>query len=113
MQKQLFLLMLGLSTMGGVAIHPTPAMALEAPAPNITVKGQVVDDMGEPLTGATIKVKGTATGTITDLDGNFELSVDPNATLEVSYVGFQNQDVQVNGRTSLPTIKMASDSEIL
>ena len=65
MQKQLFLLMLGLSTMGGVAIHPTPAMALEAPAPNITVKGQVVDDMGEPLTGATIKVKGTATGTIT------------------------------------------------
>ena len=105
--------MLGLSTMGGVAIHPTPAMALEAPAPNITVKGQVVDDMGEPLTGATIKVKGTATGTITDLDGNFELSVDPNATLEVSYVGFQNQDVQVNGRTSLPTIKMASDSEIL
>ena len=113
MQKQLFLLMLGLSTMGGVAIHPTPAMALEAPAPNIIVKGQVVDDMGEPLTGATIKVKGTATGTITDLDGNFELSVDPNATLEVSYVGFQNQDVQVNGRTSLPTIKMASDSEIL
>ena len=113
MQKQLFLLMLGLSTIGGVAIHPTPAMALEAPAPNITVKGQVVDDMGEPLTGATIKVKGTSNGTITDLDGNFELSVDPNATLEVSYVGFQNQDVLVNGRTSLPTIKMASDSEIL
>ncbi len=113
MQKQLFLLMLGLSTMGGVAIHPTPAMASEAPAPNITVKGQVVDDMGEPLTGATIKVKGTATGTITDLDGNFELSVDPNATLEVSYVGFQNMDVPVNGRTTIPTIQLASDSEIL
>ena len=113
MQKQLFLLMLGLSTMGGAALVPAPAMAAEAPAPNITVKGQVVDDMGEPLTGATIKVKGTATGTITDLDGNFELSVDPNATLEVSYVGFQNQDVQVNGRTSLPVIQLASDSEIL
>ncbi|MBR5068281.1 MAG: carboxypeptidase-like regulatory domain-containing protein, partial [Bacteroidales bacterium] len=113
MQKQLFLLMLGLSTMGGVAIHPTSAMASEAPAPNIKVKGQVVDDTGEPLTGATIKVKGTANGTITDLDGNFELSVDPNATLEVSYVGFQDMDVPVNGRTTIPTIQLVSDSEIL
>ena len=113
MQKQLFLLMLGLSTMGGVAILPTPAMASEAPAPNIVVKGQVVDDTGEPLTGATIKVKGTANGTITDLDGNFELSVDPNATLEVSYVGFQDMDVPVNGRASIGTIQLASDSEIL
>ncbi len=113
MQKQLFLLMLGLSTMGGVAVLPTPAMASEAPAPDIKVTGQVVDDMGEPLTGATIKVKGTANGTITDLDGNFELNVDPNATLEVSYVGFQATELAVGGRSSVGTIQLASDSELL
>ena len=60
----------------------------------ITASGVVVDESGESLIGASVMEKGAATnGTITDIDGRFSLSVAPNAILEISYVGYQKQDI--------------------
>lgn len=52
------------------------------------VKGTVVDENGEPIVGASIQVKGASVGTLTDVDGNFKLSVKENSTLTISYVGY-------------------------
>ncbi len=70
-------------------------------AQKITVHGYVDDELGEPLIGATVMEKGTSNGTATDLDGNFTLNVDPQATLVVSYIGYDPQEVAVNGRTDI------------
>lgn len=78
-----------------------------------TVKGSVVDATGEPVIGASILVKGTTNGVITDVDGNFTLSnVAPDATLVVSYVGYKTQEVRVGGKTSF-NIVLAEDAEVL
>lgn len=67
-----------------------------------TVKGTITDESGEPLPGATILEKGTINGTATDLDGSFVLSIsNQNATLEVSYTGFEKKEVPVNGRGTI------------
>lgn len=59
-----------------------------------SIKGTVVDDMGEPVIGATIKVVGAkGTGTVTDLDGNFVLNVKPGTKLQISYIGYDNVNV--------------------
>ena len=66
------------------------------------VTGTIVDANGEPIIGASILVKGSSTGTVTDLDGNFTLdNVPANGSLVVSYVGFASQTVNVNGKSSL------------
>ena len=67
----------------------------------ITVRGTVYDDQGAPLPGAGVMVKGTTQGTITDLDGNYEIRVKPNQTLVISFVGMKDQEIPVNGRTQL------------
>lgn len=65
------------------------------------ISGYVRDETGEPLIGATILLKGTTRGAVTDLDGRYELQVnDPNASLVISYTGFQNQELRANGRYS-------------
>ena len=51
------------------------------------VRGVVVDETGEPVIGATIQVKGTSQGTVSDIDGNFNLSAPAGGTLVISYVG--------------------------
>ncbi|MDR2804856.1 MAG: TonB-dependent receptor plug domain-containing protein, partial [Dysgonamonadaceae bacterium] len=56
--------------------------------------GVVVDGQNEPVIGATVMEKGTANGIATNLDGNFSLNVQPNATLVISYLGFQTQEVK-------------------
>ena len=68
---------------------------------NIVVKGKVVDKGGEAIIGANILVKGTSTGAVTDLDGNYTLSVSPNATLVFSYIGMKSQTVAVNNRKQI------------
>ena len=67
----------------------------------IVVKGKVVDKGGEAVIGANILVKGTSTGAVTDLDGNYTLSVSPNATLVFSYIGMKSQTVAVNNRKQI------------
>ena len=81
-------------------------------AQKITVHGYVDDDLGEPLIGATVMEKGTTNGTATDIDGNFTLNVAPNATLVVSYVGYDPMEVAVNGRTDIK-ITMTQNAQML
>lgn len=65
----------------------------EAQQSEITVKGTVVDDAGEPVIGATIMEKGTRNGTVTDIDGNYVIKVKRNAQLAISYLGYATQVV--------------------
>ena len=58
-----------------------------------TVKGSVKDASGEPIIGASVLINGTSNGTVTDLDGNFSLSVQPGQTLTISYIGYKKQQV--------------------
>ena len=62
-------------------------------AQQIQVNGNVQDAQGEPIIGANILIKGTATGTITDLDGNFQLTADADALLVISFIGYQKQEL--------------------
>ena len=57
--------------------------------------GTVTDVFGDPVIGANVTEKGTTNGTITDLNGNFTLSVSPNSTLVVSYIGYHTLDVPI------------------
>ena len=62
-----------------------------------TVKGLVVDANGEPIIGASVLLKGTTNGTITDIDGNFTLQGVKAGTLVISYIGYKTQEVVVSG----------------
>lgn len=77
----------------------------------VTTTGQVVDAKGEPLIGVSILEVGTTNGTITDIDGNFTLSVNEGATLEISYIGYKTQTMTV--RPQLGQIVMKEDTEVL
>ncbi len=64
--------------------------------------GKVLDeDSKEPLIGATIQIKGTSTGVVTDAEGNFSITTEDNAVILISYTGFLTQEVAVNGQISL------------
>ena len=77
------------------------------------IKGTIKDSAGEPIIGANVTLKGDATvGSITDIDGNFDLSVPSNATLQVSYIGYNTQDVPV-GNKSFLNITLKEDTETL
>lgn len=76
------------------------------------VSGVVTDGTGETVIGASVLEKGTTNGTITDLDGKFILTVNENAVLQISYVGYTTQEVPVKGKTSF-NITLKEDSEML
>ena len=81
-------------------------------AQNITVKGIVKDNLGESVIGANVTEKGTTNGMITDLDGNFSLTVQKNATLVISYIGYVTQEIPIKGNTNLNII-LKEDSKAL
>lgn len=81
-------------------------------AQTITVSGVVSDPSGEPLIGASILAQGTTVGTSTNIDGEYTINVAPDATLVVSYVGYDTQNVPVNGRTSI-NVTMQENSVML
>ena len=77
------------------------------------VKGSVVDANGEPIIGATIKIVGSnGAGAITDIDGNFELEAPAYSTLQVSYIGYTDQQIRLQGRTQLK-VTMKEDQQSL
>lgn len=78
----------------------------------IKVSGTVVDNGGEPIIGASVQPVGTTTGTITDIDGNFTLSAPSNGQLKITYVGYKEQIVSINNRTSISVV-LEEDSELL
>ena len=93
------------------AASPSVA-AVNAVQQNSVAKGNVKDAAGEPVIGASVVVKGTTNGTITDFDGNFELSgVSKGATLEVSFVGYATQEITFNGQAINVVLK--EDNEML
>ena len=77
-----------------------------------SVKGIVKDTAGEPIIGATVKVVGTASGAVTDINGQFSVKADGNSTLAVSYVGYTAKRVAVNGKSNL-TIVLEEDNTTL
>ncbi|MFR3913719.1 MAG: TonB-dependent receptor [Phocaeicola vulgatus] len=66
-----------------------------------TVTGMVTDVSGEPIIGANIRIKGTTTGTITDIDGNFSIEAEPQSVIEVSYIGYLTQETVINNQKSI------------
>ncbi len=79
---------------------------------NIKVKGIVTDAKGEPVIGATVREKGTTNGTITDFDGKFELLIKKGSSIEVSYIGYQSQQLLADANKSLNII-LKEDTKIL
>ena len=76
------------------------------------VSGVIVDTNGDPVIGANVVEKGTTNGTITDLDGKFTLEVNDNSVLQVSYIGYNTQEVSANGKTSF-SIKLGENTQTL
>ncbi|MBR2234862.1 MAG: TonB-dependent receptor [Prevotella sp.] len=77
------------------------------------VTGKVVDANGEPVIGASVMVKGTSNGVVTDLDGNYSISnVPAGASLNISYVGYRTRTVAVDGKSQL-NVTMEEDRQLL
>ena len=91
-----------------LAIFMVICLSFPALAQKITVTGTVVDNFGEPLMGASVIAEGAASGVGTDLDGNFRIEVEPNAVLIVSYIGFETQRINVDGRTHIDVVLQES-----
>lgn len=87
-------------------------MTLTSFAQQITVNGVVLDETDTPLIGATIQVKNTQKGVITDFDGKFSIKANSNATLVVSYIGYQNQEIKLKGQKNL-NLKLIPDNAML
>ncbi|MGN1376332.1 MAG: carboxypeptidase-like regulatory domain-containing protein, partial [Prevotella sp.] len=86
------------------------AMSAQSVQQGRTVKGNVVDETGEPMIGVTVKVKGGKSATVTDLDGNFTISAAANDMLEISYIGYKTQTVKAGTSVS---IKMKPEDSTL
>lgn len=77
------------------------------------VKGQVVDEIGEPVIGANVVVQGTTNGMITDVDGNFQLNnVAQNSVIQISYIGYKSQTMIFTGQPFIQ-ITLAEDTQLL
>ncbi len=77
----------------------------------ITIKGQVVDENGEPVIGGNVIAEGTTNGTITNIDGYYTLTVAPDARIQVSYIGYTTQTLKAGSIPSV--IKLQEDSKLL
>ena len=112
MKRFQFLLMAGLALFAAV---PSTALANGAnevhatQQSEVTVTGQVVDQDGEPMIGATVVVDGTSQGAITDLDGNFTIKVPANANLKISSIGYKSKVVKAKSG-SIGVITLESDN---
>ena len=89
---------------------PQPVMKV-AQAGEKTVGGQVLDETGQPVIGATITVKGSKLATVTDIDGNFTMKVPAGAVLVVSYIGYADKEVAATGTDM--RISLAQDEKVL
>ena len=87
-----------------------PAQSTQKPQPRQQVTGTVVDTEGEVLAGVTLRVKGTTQGTTTDAKGRFTLQAKPGAVLQVSYIGYERQEVTVTGTQLNLTLKPNDNS---
>lgn len=84
----------------------------ETAAPKKPITGKVVDASGEPIIGVSVVEKGTTNGSMTDIDGNFKLTVSENAQLQISYIGYQGQTISVQNKTDF-NITLTEDPLLL
>src|SRR5690554_2489489 len=77
------------------------------------IQGKVVDVNGEVVIGAIIIESGTTNGTITDMNGNFTLSVNPKSTIAISFIGFKTTEISIDGSQNFFNITLEYESEIL
>ncbi len=77
-----------------------------------TVSGQILDENGEGLPGASVIEKGTTNGTTTDIEGNFRINVPQTAVLTISFVGYETQEIEVGNQSTI-NVSMDTDSELL
>ena len=112
-KKMLFSMMFMAGIAGGLVTFPSQAMASVTQSKTIKVSGQVVDQDGQPLIGATVKVKNAKLGVVTDFDGNFTIDVASDGVLVFSYVGYKDREIAVRGRANLETIQLADDTNML
>lgn len=84
-------------------------------AQQFSIRGTVIDKkLNEPIIGASVLVKGTSNGTITNIDGNFSLSnVSKGSVLTVSYIGYQTQEITFNGTQTFLKVELGEDSQTL
>lgn len=75
------------------------------------ISGTIVDDNNEPIIGANVSMKGTTIGTITDVDGKFNIEASPGMTLLISYIGYATKEVSVSNQT-VYKIKMQEDTQL-
>nr|MBI1231908.1 SusC/RagA family TonB-linked outer membrane protein [Cytophagales bacterium] len=68
---------------------------------DVTVRGTVTDQNGDPIPGATVSVPGTSIGTATDIDGKYTITVPENSSLVFSFIGFENQIIEVNNQSTI------------
>lgn len=87
-------------------------IATQLSAQQVTVNGTVTDAFGDPIIGANVKENKTSNGVISDIDGNFSLSVSPGATLLISYIGYISQEVKVGSSRTLK-ITLLEDAQTL
>lgn len=98
---------------GYIVLVPVPVKQEQTEATSKKIQGVIVDTNGDPVIGASIQEKGVAgKGTVSDLDGKFNLSVASNAVLLISYIGFQSLEVKVGNRTSLSLV-LKEDHQLL
>ncbi len=101
----------------GIAANPNllafSSSEIKAASRFVNITGVIKDDKGEPLPGVAVKIKGTNTGTVTDVNGVFRLNLPTgNETLVISYIGFNSQEVAVAGKTQLNIVLESSTSKL-
>lgn len=86
-----------------IVIFPkkTTATLTETASDKRTVTGVILDETDSPIIGASVMVKGTSTGALTDLDGKFTIAISPGETLQVSYIGYETQEVNPGNNTNI------------
>lgn len=89
-----------------------PLQKAQTSGKKVKVRGVIKDETGEPIIGATVRVKGQSEGTVSDLDGNFTLDVTDDNTLQISYIGYQTQEFAV-GKQHHFSIVLEEDKKIL
>lgn len=96
---------------GHIIIRKSSKPATDS-ADNPKISGVVLDDLNEPIAGANVVIKGTTTGTITDMDGKFDIEAQKGTKLEISYIGYETSEFTVNDRNNM-VITMVEDSQAL
>lgn len=96
---------------GHIIIRKSSKQATDS-AGNPKISGVVLDNLNEPIIGANVVIKGTTTGTITDVDGKFDIEAQKGTKLEISYIGYETSEFTVNDHNNL-VITLAEDSQTL